>query len=85
MNCGIGGRGRNSAAQDVVISHGKDVLVESNVIDHTVIDQGLRFSNCTFAQFFNNQQSTGQLLRGCTGTSSRQELEDFAEDSLRIL
>lgn len=59
-----------------------ELIAENNIISDTAMENGVRFSNCASRKFFNNQNKSGQRLRGYDGTSYVQELEDQLEDAL---
>lgn len=62
----------------------QNLLAEHNIIEHTAAEDALRYSHCTSAKFFNNQNGDGDLLRAYKTGSARynQELEDHVEDVL---
>lgn len=61
-----------------------DAIVENNLLDNIAVDSGLRFENCGTVKAFNNEDSSGYLLRAYDPSTTRyqQELQDFAEDTL---
>jgi len=59
-------------------------IIENNIVNNIETDHAIVYTNCIYVKLFNNQTSSGTLLRGRDSVTSefRQELQDYAEDSL---
>jgi len=66
----------------IKLQHCTNALVESNVINNTNSTAAVVCSDCTTTKFFNNQNSSGQLLNGYVGGTKALELEDAVQDVL---